>query len=44
MNISVQSKLLRVLQDGMVRRVGSVSETHVDVRVLSRICFTAWAW
>ena len=37
MNISVQSKLLRVLQDGMVRRVGSVSETHVDVRVLSSI-------
>lgn len=37
MNISVQSKLLRVLQDGMVRRVGGVSETHVDVRVLSSI-------
>ena len=37
MNISVQSKLLRVLQDGMVRRVGGVSELHVDVRVLSSI-------
>lgn len=37
MNISVQSKLLRVLQDGMIRRVGGVTETHVDVRVLSSI-------
>lgn len=37
MNISVQSKLLRVLQDGMVRRVGGSTEVHVDVRVLSNI-------
>ena len=37
MNINVQSKLLRVLQDGMVRRVGGASEVHVDVRVLSNI-------
>lgn len=35
MNILLQSKLLRVLQDGMIRRVGGVKETHVDVRVLS---------
>ena len=35
MNISLQSKLLRVLQDGMVRHVGGVSEIRVDVRVLS---------
>lgn len=37
MNINVQSKLLRVLQDGMIRRVGGNSEIHVDVRVLSNI-------
>ena len=35
MNINLQAKLLRVLQDGMVRRVGGTAETHVDVRVLS---------
>ena len=37
MNINIQSKLLRVLQDGMIRRVGGTSEIHVDVRVLSNI-------
>ena len=37
MQISLQSKLLRVLQDGMIRRVGSTSEIHVNVRVLSNI-------
>ena len=37
MNISLQAKLLRVLQDGMVRRVGGMTETHIDVRVLSNI-------
>ena len=37
MNITLQSKLLRVLQDGMVRRVGGMTETRVDVRVLSNI-------
>ena len=37
MNISLQSKLLRVIQDGVVRRVGGAKETHVDVRVLSNI-------
>ncbi len=37
MNITLQSKLLRVLQDGMVRRVGGAMEIHVDVRVLSNI-------
>lgn len=37
MSINVQSKLLRVLQDGMIRRVGGSSEIHVDVRVLSNI-------
>ena len=35
MNIELQSKLLRVLQDGMIRRVGGAKEMHVDVRVLS---------
>ncbi len=37
MNISLQSKLLRVLQDGVIRRVGGTSEIQVDVRVLSNI-------
>ncbi|MCD8355102.1 MAG: sigma 54-interacting transcriptional regulator [Clostridia bacterium] len=35
MNISLQAKLLRVLQDGVVRRVGGASEIQVNVRVLS---------
>ncbi|MGN1008101.1 MAG: sigma 54-interacting transcriptional regulator, partial [Butyricicoccus sp.] len=35
--INLQSKLLRVLQDGMIRRVGGMNEIHVDVRVLSNI-------
>lgn len=32
---SLQSKLLRVLEDGSLRRVGSHKERHVDVRVLA---------
>lgn len=35
MNVSLQSKLLRVLQEGTVRHVGGTSEVPVDVRVLS---------
>lgn len=35
MNINLQAKLLRVLQDGVIRRVGGSSQTRVDVRVLS---------
>lgn len=35
MNMALQSKLLRVLQEGTVRRVGGSSEIKVDVRVLS---------
>jgi DNA-binding NtrC family response regulator len=31
----LQTKLLRVLEDGMVRRVGGATETRVDVRVLA---------
>lgn len=37
MNISLQSKLLRVIQDGIVRRVGGDKEIQVDVRILSNI-------
>ncbi|MBT4865814.1 MAG: sigma-54-dependent Fis family transcriptional regulator [Planctomycetaceae bacterium] len=32
---ALQPKLLRVLEDGSLRRVGSVKERHVDVRVLA---------
>ncbi len=37
MQPSVQVKLLRVLQDMNIRRVGSNQEKHVDVRVISSI-------
>lgn len=37
MNISLQSKLLRVLQDGVIRRVGGTKNIDVDVRVISNI-------
>ncbi|MBR3867306.1 MAG: sigma 54-interacting transcriptional regulator, partial [Butyricicoccus sp.] len=37
MNINLQAKLLRVLQEGTIRRVGGTQEIHVDVRVLSNI-------
>ncbi len=32
---SLQAKLLRVLEDGSLRRVGSVKERHVSVRILA---------
>lgn len=35
MNLGLQAKLLRVLQEGTVRRVGGSTEISVDVRVLS---------
>lgn len=35
MNLGIQAKLLRVLQEGTVRRVGGATEISVDVRVLS---------
>ena len=34
MDLSVQSRLLRVLEDGRVRRVGETRDRQVDVRVL----------
>ena len=37
MNINLQAKLLRVLQDGVIRRVGGMTEKQIDVRVLSNI-------
>jgi DNA-binding NtrC family response regulator len=35
MNPALQAKLLRVLEDKKVRRIGSDSETSIDVRVIS---------
>ena len=35
MPIGTQAKLLRVLQDGKIRRLGGTSETPVDVRILA---------
>ena len=35
MSGSLQVKLLRVLEDGSMRRVGSVTERHVNVRVIA---------
>lgn len=35
MPMSLQSKLLRILQDGKVRRVGANTEQEVDVRILA---------
>ncbi len=37
MSMGLQAKLLRVLQDGVVRRVGGTEEKFVDVRVLSNV-------
>ncbi len=35
MNLELQAKLLRVLQDGRIRRVGDTAERSVDVRVIA---------
>lgn len=35
LNIELQAKLLRVLQDGVVRRVGAVKTKDVDVRIIA---------
>src|SRR5205814_6958990 len=35
MPIATQAKLLRVLQDGRIRRLGGTSETQVDVRIVT---------
>jgi transcriptional regulator with PAS, ATPase and Fis domain len=35
MDYDVQAKLLRVLQEGTVRRMGSVKETNIDVRIIA---------
>jgi len=35
MNLELQSKLLRVIQDGVVRRIGSSTTKEVDVRIIA---------
>lgn len=35
MNINLQSKILRVLQEGCVRRVGAVNDIPIDVRIIA---------
>jgi DNA-binding NtrC family response regulator len=35
MPVGTQAKLLRVLQDGRIRRLGGMAETQVDVRILA---------
>lgn len=35
MAVSLQAKLLRVLEDHTIRRIGSPNETHVDVRIIA---------
>lgn len=35
MNLELQSKLLRVLQDGVIRRVGGATTKTVDVRIIT---------
>jgi arginine utilization regulatory protein len=37
MPVELQAKLLRVLQDGYIRRLGDVSEKKVDVRIIASI-------
>jgi arginine utilization regulatory protein len=37
MSLQLQAKLLRVIQDGNVRRVGDTRTTHVDVRIVTAI-------
>lgn len=37
MTLALQAKLLRVIQDGNIRRVGSTNTTHVDVRIMTAI-------
>ena len=37
MNIALQAKLLRFLQDGMIRRIGGMTEKRVNVRILSNL-------
>lgn len=37
MNINLQTKLLRVLQDGIVRRVGGKTSKKVDIRVIAAL-------
>lgn len=35
LDIVLQAKLLRVLQDGMVRKIGSTTEQQVDIRIIT---------
>jgi len=34
LSMAMQAKLLRVLQDGTIRKIGGIEEEHVDVRII----------
>lgn len=42
MPLPLQPKLLRVIQDGLIWRVGGVSAIHIDVRIISNINIPPW--
>lgn len=42
MGLGLQAKLLRVLQEGYIRRVGGINEIPVDVRIMATTNISPW--